>query len=469
MNRAATWNPAVRAVMPANASATVPATLFPTAPTAPTGTALWRERGQPDRSDAPDAPAAPPLTAPPSSLASGATRPTVLYVHQSSDLYGSDRVLLEGCSALSAAGGHPIVVLPPGGPLVEALRQRQIECHTLPAADLLKLERGGLGAMAPLRLAVAVPRMLRRLDSVVAGREVHLVQSNTLAVLGGALWAQYRRRPHLWHVHEIIEQPRIAARVLPWLVRHLSTHALCNSLATRRWLLRAEPGLAARSSVAWNGSADMRALATAAAGAPSDLATRFRPGGARLAIGLVGRINRWKGQCLLVDAAERLAARGYSDFSLVFVGSPPHGQDIWQQRLRQRIAASPLASRICETGFVADMADTYAALDIVCVPSLEPEPFGLVAVEAMSAGLPVVASAGGGLSEVVVHGGTGLLHTPRDADALADALAPLLADPLRRQSLGAAGRRRWEREFSAEAMGRRLLHTQQQCLRAHRP
>jgi glycosyltransferase involved in cell wall biosynthesis len=82
---------------------------------------------------------------------------------------------------------------------------------------------------------------------------------------------------------------------------------------------------------------------------------------------------------------------------------------------------------------------------IAVVPSVWPEPFGQVAAEAMSCGRPVIASAVGGLRDIVVDGETGLLVPPGDADALCDALRTLLADPARRARMGDAGRRRAQR------------------------
>ena len=88
------------------------------------------------------------------------------------------------------------------------------------------------------------------------------------------------------------------------------------------------------------------------------------------------------------------------------------------------------------------MPDVFAAFDIFVLPSILPEPFGLVVIEAMAAGKPVVATAPGGPSETVVDGETGYLVPPSDASAIARALEELLADPQKRMSMGEAGRRR---------------------------
>jgi glycosyltransferase involved in cell wall biosynthesis len=158
-------------------------------------------------------------------------------------------------------------------------------------------------------------------------------------------------------------------------------------------------------------------------------------------VALVGRINRWKGQQLLVDAAERLEKEGAGlpRMVYVFAGSPPNGQEQFRRDLEARIARSPLRDRLRLTGF-RDPWPIYDASDVVAVPSTEPEPFGLVALEAMLAGVPVIASAHGGLVEFVDDGVNGMLFAPNDVGALAGAIAKLAGDGSLRERLGTRGR-----------------------------
>jgi glycosyltransferase involved in cell wall biosynthesis len=301
-------------------------------------------------------------------------------------------------------------------------------------------------------------------DKVFGTRQVDLVHSNTIAVLGGALWAHRRRIPHLWHVHEIIKHPWVAAHLFPLLLRVFADHVMCNSKATYQWLFDAQASLKKKMSVIWNG---VHAPTQMDENIVEELRCRFRPGGSRLAIGLVGRINRWKGHNLLMDAVDILHSRGVGDFSVVFMGSPPLGQETFEFELRQRIARSPMRDHILMQDFSSEIWPTYAALDIVCVPSTEPEPFGLVAVEAMALGKPVLASRLGGLTEIVVDGATGLTFNPRDANALAGALEKLLGDDAMRTRLGHAGKERFNAEFSVGKMQFRFAELIQPMIADH--
>jgi len=97
------------------------------------------------------------------------------------------------------------------------------------------------------------------------------------------------------------------------------------------------------------------------------------------------------------------------------------------------------------------------------VPSIWPEPFGQVAIEAMACGRPVVASAIGGLQDSVVHGETGLLVPPGDDKALAEAIRSLLNDPARRAAMGEAGRKR-ARLFMASTVISRIEQVYREVL-----
>jgi glycosyltransferase involved in cell wall biosynthesis len=370
----------------------------------------------------------------------------IAFFHQSSDMYGSDKILLYLAEGVNKLGGQAVVMLPDTGPLTQELEQRGIEFHALP---MLKVTRARFSFKGVLELAREMRVALPAYDRVLRGRKVDLVHSNTIAVLGGALWASRRRIPHLWHVHEIIEHPWLASHIFPLLLKLFADRVVCNSKATYQWLFSMQPSLKRKMCVIWNG---VQAPTRIEESSTEQLHRKFRPGGSRLAVGLVGRINRWKGHGLLLDAVDILHRKGVKDFSVVFMGNSPPGQENFELELRQRISKSPVQDHIIVQGFSSNVWPTYAALDIVCVPSTEPEPFGLVAVEAMAMGKPVVAARFGGLTEIVVDGATGLTFSPCDANALATALESLLCDDAMRTRLGCAGRERFDKEFSAENM-----------------
>ena len=160
------------------------------------------------------------------------------------------------------------------------------------------------------------------------------------------------------------------------------------------------------------------------------------------------RLEAEKGVQVALDALARLTPE-FPDAHLLVAGAGSYATDLQAQARRLG-----LAERVRFLGLVphAALPDVLAAADIALFPSLCHEAFPLSVVEALAVGLPVVASAVGGVPMAVREGATGSLVPPGDVAALADALRPLLADPARRRALGALARQSAEQQFSVQAM-----------------
>jgi len=159
-----------------------------------------------------------------------------------------------------------------------------------------------------------------------------------------------------------------------------------------------------------------------------------------------------KGVGVLIEACLLLKSAGL-EFSCKIAGRASSDDEL---AALQKMAA-PLGDCVEFTGPVIGQAkwDLFAESDVFCFPTFyPPESFGLVVVEAMMAGLPVVASDWRALPEIVVEGETGFLVPVRDASATAKSLAALLSDPALRKRMGAAGRRRYEDHYRVEVFQR---------------
>jgi glycosyltransferase involved in cell wall biosynthesis len=187
----------------------------------------------------------------------------------------------------------------------------------------------------------------------------------------------------------------------------------------------------------------------------------------RLKVLLAGRLTRWKGQGLLIEAMALLKARGENRILLLLAGDD-QGRKGYRAELTAAIAAAGLEDRVKLVGHCDDMPAAYLLADLAIAPSLEPEAFGRTAVEPQVMGRPVMAADHGATRETVVVGETGWLVKPGDAEAWAQALLTACeAGAARRQAMGQAARARARRLYSVDAMCEATLDVYARVLRVH--
>lgn len=165
------------------------------------------------------------------------------------------------------------------------------------------------------------------------------------------------------------------------------------------------------------------------------LAPRTRPSAKRdvPVILFVGRLTPYKGLRVLLQALELLKTLPWR--CTVVGGAQDVAEQAFQRELEQAAAAAGLSGRIQFAGEQEDVAPWYQGADVFCHPNTEPEAFGLVFIEALSAGLPVVATQLGGAEEIfaAASNAPGKLVPPGDASALASALRDVLGKPHARE------------------------------------
>jgi glycosyltransferase involved in cell wall biosynthesis len=173
-------------------------------------------------------------------------------------------------------------------------------------------------------------------------------------------------------------------------------------------------------------------------------------------IGLVGRLQSWKGQDRLLEAHALLRARGHR-IHTVIVGGDAYGLSP-QYAASLPVLASRLGlqSEVTMTDQVPDSGPYIEQMDIL-VNASDPEPFGIVLLEAMARGVAVVAVDSGGPAEFIEDGTTGVLAASGQPTDLADALERLLSSAALREEIGQAGGERFTREFTPEALRQRFF------------
>ncbi len=368
--------------------------------------------------------------------------PRILLVNHVGAISGAEQSLLVLLQHLDRRRYRPELACP-AGDLADAARQLGVPVRPLPVC---RLHRGGpvAAAVSAARLA-AFTQALSGLVPMAA-----IVHANSaIAAMASAPWAILRRRPLLWHVRDLRHPPG-AARLLRPTVRQAV--AISRAVAASLSVLGFGPGRVAVVPNALDAAACQPRRPRDAVRAELGLTASDR------VVAVVGQLVPWKGHDLLLDAMARLTGGGRPGTPhLLVVGDDLFGEHgDWVAALRGRAGRPPLAGHVHWCGYQQPVADYLAAADVLALPSRD-EPFGRVLLDAMALSLPVVATAGGGVRDIVVAERTGLLVPTGRADALADALDRVLRQPDLAGRLGRAGHQRLLAHFAPPSHARAVM------------
>jgi glycosyltransferase involved in cell wall biosynthesis len=372
---------------------------------------------------------------------------TVLDLGLYGTLGGAERALAELLGGLDGGRFRPLVVLATGGPLVERLRAAgtEVVVESFPTPPLYRLAVPWVLA-AELRAAWRLRKLVRERGARIlhCGDVLGLLLLLPAALAGGRV---------VYQVHYL----GAGLRLLAWnLLALLATDVVVAYSADQRdSILRATRGLARRLVVVHPGIDP----APYGCGDRARLRAELGLADATPLVGLLARYDAWKGHAVFLEAARRVVD-ACPDARFVMAGgalnreSLPHVERCRAEVLARR-AALGLEDRVFVLDHRGDVPDVLAGLDVVVCPSVR-EPFGMVLLEAMAAGRPVVASDSGGPAEIVEDGMSGLLFPTGDAAALAERLQRLLDDPALRERLAEGGRRRVREAFDRGRYARAL-------------
>jgi len=370
----------------------------------------------------------------------------ILYIVPTADLYGISKVILDLAANLPAGKFTPIVALPYAGSLQAELDRRGVQNLVLPMAVV---RRGALNGLGLLRLLLSFPSGVLVAVRFIRRNEVDVVHTNGAVILTGAVAAWICQIPHIWHIHENIRDEFASLwRFFHRLVTATSRKVVCVSEGTAGQFPDRR-----KIQVIYNGIAISRDSVT-----PKDPSEPWEEQGETLKIGMIGRISPRKGQAVLLEAYARCRQKNHLPPSHLYLfGDTFPGYEAYQQSLYEQTRTLGLEGQVTFAGFRPDIQRIYPHLDLVVFPSILPEGFPMVVMEALAACRPVIASAAGGPVEIIEPGVSGILVPPGDIKALEEALADLIASPDERRRLGEGGYRRLQAEFTREKMIRQFV------------
>lgn len=249
---------------------------------------------------------------------------------------------------------------------------------------------------------------------------------------------------------------RWVARASDRLIVHLDTQCYADSHSQRDFLVAEGIGAAERIAVLGDGSlsgVDLARFSRSRRDGAAAARARLDIPAAAPVIGFIGRVTRDKGIGELVSAFAMLDGLAGESAYLVVVGPQEPELDPLPDAVLATLSSHP---RVRLVGYTAVPEEYLAGFDLFCLPSYR-EGFGNVAIEAAAMAIPTVGTRIVGLTDAVVDAQTGILVPPKDAQALADALARLLNDPALRATMGEAAYRRAVAEFDADKVNARVL------------
>jgi glycosyltransferase involved in cell wall biosynthesis len=370
--------------------------------------------------------------------------PNILFIDYTGELAGGQLCLADIAIQLR---DRCHVFLFESGPFQDLLAKNGVSVQ-VPRARMASLsvrKKSGLSAYA-----ASVPVLVSLMFSLAGvARRFDLLYANTAkALMVAAPVALLLRKPLLVHLHDIIGAEHFN-RINSWLLvmgANLATGIVANSEATAA-AYRKAGGKNRNLKVIRNGFATERFDADV-----NELSRTLRKSlGSveRPLIGLFGRIAAWKGQKVFVEALSKLP-----DVHGVMIGDALFA-DADQQYKRELLALVEklgITNRAHFAGFQNDVLPYLKTVDVVVHCSTSPEPFGRVIVEAQLAGKPVIATRGGGPSEIIEDRVTGILVTPNDPNELALVILELLEKPKLAEELATNGRQAAVQRFGLESV-----------------
>lgn len=336
----------------------------------------------------------------------------ILYLHTGAELYGADIVLLTLIKGLDKNKYCPIVVLPQYGPLVEKLNEIGIEVHIVDYPILRRQYFTPKGLFKYIKTYLgSCKEILRKIKNT----KIDIVHVNTIAVLEGIYICKKIKKPLIWHVHEILERPRIVYKATSFLMGKNATKIIAVSLAVKNHLVASGFIESEKVNVIYNG-VDTDVFS------PDNDSDKLKkelliPSDA-FVLGMIGRVNAIKGQDQFIKIVSNLVSK-YKNVYGVIVGDAFPGQEWRVEELKELISESGCAENIRYLGYRNDANILHCLFDVYVLPSVSADSLPTVVLESMASCKVVTGYKNGGICEMVSDRESGYLENIGDYEKLA--------------------------------------------------
>jgi len=372
---------------------------------------------------------------------------SILFLHSSSELYGASKILIQVLEVVIDLGYSPLVILPGPGPLKEAISSLGIEVEIY---NLAILRRKYFNFSGLFNRANRFWKAYKRLDTIIKERDIQLIYSNTLAVMVGAVYASKAKIPHVWHIHEIIQSPLIVTKLLSKIIDLSTSRPIAVSDAVRdhwkKYLKKSSP------EVIYNGIDYLPYVHEFDVKRHEFLAL---PKG-KIIVTMIGRINPGKGQLFFLEIAKKLTERHGRKVHFLMVGDAYPGYEFIDHQIEEFILDHLPPNQVTKLAFRNDIPQILNASDVFVMPSILPDSFPTVILEAMAAGLPIVATKSGGASEMVEDGVSGFLIPIKDVELGVEKISILIKNEGLAKTMGQFARSQVQQQYNLEAFNNNI-------------
>jgi len=364
-------------------------------------------------------------------MGSNDQRIKIAILDQSPDLGGAEVSILTFLKRMDRSRFDATVILPFEGPFSRALEKIDIPARIIRLPmSLVRLKRGKpwRSFLFLLLSFFAVQIFLLKLCLYLKRNRFELVVTNTIkAHLYGSIAARLCSIPLIWRFHDILSPPDFSPLLIKWVVlfgKIFPGKILAVSRTAGNCLI--EGGIGGKKvGVIFNGIDDEQFKMNKSF---KDIREEYRLEKGTKLVGCIGRIIPQKGHKIFLSAIPGVVRKRPETFFLL-IGEIFLGEEAYQKELLEMIERNGIEKRVLLTGFRSDIEDVIRSLDIVVLPSIAPEAFGLALLEAMALKKPVIASDIGGVKEIIEDGVHGFLVEPNQPGQLAERILDLLNHP----------------------------------------
>jgi len=369
----------------------------------------------------------------------------ILYVHAKGEVGGSDISLLTILKNINRKVFSPNVIVPKKGPFFYDYKNYCENCEDIKFTVLKSPDN----LMELLKILFWFIPSIISIWKIIRKWDIDLIHVNTIVVPSSIIAAKLAGKPVIVHKRELVVSNKIASWMLDFITFLFADKVIAISNVVKHSSIK----ILQKKIVLVHNGVNLSDFSTKddnklykAYGIPRE----------SLLIGIFSRIEPWKGQHIVIKALPKVLKRT-GDIKLFIFGQyyTNKGRKYFNE-LKNIVDELELNKFVIFPGTVKNVNKVYNGFDIIVLPSVAPEPFGRVVIEAMAAGRVVIATDNGGIKEFIENGKNGLLVRAGNLNDMENAITELAENPNLRKELGMNGRKTVQKYFNIALIAKEL-------------